>query len=72
MQGRGWEPGQLRQKLQQLVDKYKDVPKRPPFTYTGGNMGELSLPLYEPMGSLDAAATVDNLCASKFPSDFMP
>ena len=37
--GRGWEPGQLRARLQALVDRYSGVPKEPAFTYEGGPIG---------------------------------
>lgn len=38
-QGRGWEPGQVRQKLQGLIDKYANVPKKPAYIYTEGEIG---------------------------------
>ena len=38
-QGRGWEPGQVRQKLQGLIDKYAHVPKKSAYTYTGDEIG---------------------------------
>ena len=38
-QGRGWEPGQVKRKLQGLIDKYKDVPKKPAYTYSGPWIG---------------------------------
>lgn len=38
-QGRGWEPGQVKRKLQSLIDKYADVPKKPAYTYQGGPIG---------------------------------
>ena len=37
--GRGWEPGQLRTRLQALVDRYAGIPKEPAFTYEGGPIG---------------------------------
>ena len=37
--GRGWEPGQLRARLQALVDQYADTPKEPVYTYDGGPIG---------------------------------
>ncbi|CAL5218505.1 g192 [Coccomyxa viridis] len=38
--GRGWEPGQVRRKLQGLIDKYAHIPKKPAYTYRGGVIGE--------------------------------
>lgn len=38
-QGRGWEPGHVRQVLQGLIDKHADVPKAPPFVYKGPLVG---------------------------------
>ncbi|KAK9916185.1 hypothetical protein WJX75_009780 [Coccomyxa subellipsoidea] len=40
--GRGWEPGQVRAKLQELVEKHSDVPKAPAYTYSGAQFGETS------------------------------
>jgi hypothetical protein len=41
LQGRGWEPGQVRAKLQELVEKHSDVPKAPAYTYSGAQFGRL-------------------------------
>ena len=43
-QGRGWEPGQVKRKLQSLIDKYAGVPKKPAYTYQGGPIGALLTP----------------------------
>lgn len=41
LQGRGWEPGQVRAKLQELVEKHSDVPKAPAYTYSGAQIGKI-------------------------------
>ena len=38
-QGRGWQPGQVRARLAALVERYREVPKQPATTYTGGDIG---------------------------------
>lgn len=40
LQGRGWESGAVRAKLQELCDKYADVPKQPPYLYDGPQIGK--------------------------------
>ncbi|CAK0736733.1 hypothetical protein CVIRNUC_000794 [Coccomyxa viridis] len=45
--GRGWEPGQVKRKLQGLIDKYKDVPKKPAYTYSGPLIGPTALRIME-------------------------
>ena len=44
LQGRGWEPGQVRAKLQELVEKHSDVPKAPAYTYSGAQIGKFHSP----------------------------
>ncbi|KAK9808893.1 hypothetical protein WJX72_005921 [[Myrmecia] bisecta] len=38
--GRGWHPGQVRALLADLIEKYKDVAKRPAYVYQGGPIGQ--------------------------------
>ncbi len=40
VQGRGWEPGQLRAKLQELIEKHSEVPKAAAYTHSGPQIGE--------------------------------
>ncbi|EIE26124.1 hypothetical protein COCSUDRAFT_61118 [Coccomyxa subellipsoidea C-169] len=40
VQGRGWEPGQLRAKLQELIEKHSEVPKAAVYTHSGPQIGE--------------------------------
>jgi hypothetical protein len=42
MQGRGWKPGQLKARLQALVDKHAGVAKRPVFLYDGPPIGPVA------------------------------
>ncbi len=41
-QGRGWEPGQLKARLQALIDKHAGVAKRPVFLYDGPPIGPVA------------------------------
>ncbi|BDA44410.1 probable protein phosphatase 1 regulatory subunit 27 at N-terminal half [Coccomyxa sp. Obi] len=38
--GRGWEPGQVKAKLQDLVEAHSDIPKAAAFTHSGGQIGD--------------------------------
>ena len=40
IQGRGWRPGEVREKLSELIARYEDVPKKAAFTYEGPPYGE--------------------------------
>lgn len=56
-QGRGWQPGQVKQVLQKLVDSYSSIPKTPSYVYSGGNIGQSASKL-EPALPLVAAHTL--------------
>ena len=40
IQGRGWKPGEVKEKLSELIAKYKDCPKQPAYTYEGPPYGQ--------------------------------
>ena len=47
VQGRGWEPGQLKARLQALVNKHAGVVKRPAFMYNGPPIGPVAAEVWE-------------------------
>ena len=62
--GRGWEPGQLRARLQALVDTYAGVPKEPVYTYEGGAIGQHLLLLCQQY----SYAALNVHCSTKAPN----